>query len=85
MPACNGWGEGEPAWWLNLQAHPDASIDIAGGTRRVRGRAAVGAERARLSERWRAVDANLDAYAARRPSGTAVVILEPHPAADRER
>ncbi len=51
----------------------------------MRGRAAVGAERARLWERWRAVDANLDAYAARRPSGTAVVILEPHPAADRER
>ncbi|MGZ9111606.1 MAG: hypothetical protein ACXW3X_11105, partial [Rhodoplanes sp.] len=23
--AMNGWGEGEPAWWLNLQSHPDAS------------------------------------------------------------
>ena len=22
--AMNGWGEGEPAWWLNLQARPDA-------------------------------------------------------------
>jgi deazaflavin-dependent oxidoreductase (nitroreductase family) len=23
--AMNGWGEAEPAWWLNLQAHPDTS------------------------------------------------------------
>ena len=22
--AMNGWGEGEPAWWLNLLDHPDA-------------------------------------------------------------
>ena len=21
--AMNGWADGEPAWWLNLQAHPD--------------------------------------------------------------
>jgi deazaflavin-dependent oxidoreductase (nitroreductase family) len=75
--AMNGWGDGEPAWWLNLQAHPDATVDLADGPRLVRGRAAVGAERSRLWERWRAIDANLDAYAARRSSQTAVVILEP--------
>jgi F420H(2)-dependent quinone reductase len=75
--AMNGWGDGEPAWWLNLQAHLDASIDLAGGPRLVRGRAAVGAERSRLWERWREMDANLDAYAALRSSQTAVVILEP--------
>jgi hypothetical protein len=23
--AMNGWGDGEPGWWLNLQAHPDGS------------------------------------------------------------
>jgi F420H(2)-dependent quinone reductase len=22
--AMNGWGATEPAWWLNLQAHPEA-------------------------------------------------------------
>jgi F420H(2)-dependent quinone reductase len=22
--AMNGWGQAEPAWWLNLQARPDA-------------------------------------------------------------
>jgi deazaflavin-dependent oxidoreductase (nitroreductase family) len=31
--AMNGWGEGEPAWWLNLQSHPDARVDLADGPR----------------------------------------------------
>ncbi len=32
----NGWADGEPAWWLNLQAHPVASVDLADGSRSVR-------------------------------------------------
>jgi deazaflavin-dependent oxidoreductase (nitroreductase family) len=75
--AMNGWGEAEPAWWLNLQARPDASVDLADGSRPVRGRAAVGEERARLWARWRDVGDDVDAYATRRPSETAVVVLEP--------
>ena len=39
--AMNGWSSGEPAWWLNLQAHPEARIDLVGGGHAVRGRAAV--------------------------------------------
>ncbi|GIJ51013.1 hypothetical protein Val02_78990 [Virgisporangium aliadipatigenens] len=77
LMAMNGWGEGEPAWWLNLQTHPEATAEIRGGSRRVRGRRAVPAERSLLWERWRAFDADLDAYAARRSTETAVVILEP--------
>src|SRR5215212_2876150 len=46
--AMNGWAAPEPAWWLNLQAHPDATVDLAGGSRAVRARAATGDERARL-------------------------------------
>ena len=65
--AMNGWGAAEPAWWLNLQADPEAVVDLAGGIRReVLGRPAVGEERERLWERWRELDENLDAYAARR-------------------
>ena len=45
--------------------------------RRVRARAAAGAERDRLWSRWAEINKNLDAYAARRPTETAVVILEP--------
>ena len=77
--AMNGWGEGEPAWWLNLQARPDARVELADGDRLVIGRAAEGDERDRLWERWAEIDENLDAYASRRPTGTAVVVLEPRP------
>ena len=75
--AMNGWADGEPAWWLNLQAQPDADVVLADGSRAVRGRAAEGDERARLWARWREVDPRLDSYAALRSSPTAVVILEP--------
>src|SRR4249920_1047270 len=36
--AMNGWGEAEPAWWLNLQAHPDATVELPDGPRAVRAR-----------------------------------------------
>lgn len=75
--AMNGWHEGEPAWWLNLQACPEASVDLVDGPRRIRARAARGEERERLWSRWRAIDKNLDAYSARRSAETAVVIMEP--------
>jgi deazaflavin-dependent oxidoreductase (nitroreductase family) len=75
--AMNGWGDAEPAWWLNLQAHPDITVDLVGGPRQVTARAALGAERERLWGRWRQIARNLDAYAARRSRETAVVILEP--------
>lgn len=76
--AMNGWGEGEPAWWLNLQAHPAATVHLAGSPpRHVSAHAAEGAERERLWTLWRTVDANLDEYAERRSTPTAVVVLAP--------
>ncbi|GAA5104617.1 nitroreductase/quinone reductase family protein [Haloechinothrix salitolerans] len=75
--AMNGWAESEPAWWLNLRANPEATVELASGRQRVRGRAASGEERDRLWAQWQELDTNLDAYAARRPGETAVVILEP--------
>jgi F420H(2)-dependent quinone reductase len=77
--AMNGWGAAEPAWWLNLQSQPHAIVDLAGGARReVVGRRAVGEERERLWDGWRALDEGLDEYAARRPRETSVVVLEPN-------
>ena len=76
----NGWADPEPAWWLNLQAQPDATVDVADGPRPVRARAAAGAERARSWARFRDFPgwgADLDALAARRSRETAVVVLEP--------
>ena len=76
--AMNGWDEGHPAWWLNLQAHPDAVVRLAGqAPRPVRARPATGEERDRLWQRWSAVNADLDAYAGRRSTETPVVVLEP--------
>src|SRR5882762_7418365 len=78
--AMNGWANAEPAWWLNLQAHPDAIVELSHGSRAIRGRAAHGDEHARLWARWREMGDDVDGYATRRPSGTAVVVLEPRPA-----
>jgi deazaflavin-dependent oxidoreductase (nitroreductase family) len=76
--AMNGWGAAEPAWWLNLQAHPEAVVELAdGGRREVLGRPAKGEERERLWQGWRELNEHLDDYAARRPRETAVVVLEP--------
>ena len=36
--------EAEPAWWLNLQAHPDNVVELKEGSRAVDGRAAEGDE-----------------------------------------
>jgi deazaflavin-dependent oxidoreductase (nitroreductase family) len=77
--AMNGWADPEPAWWLNLQAHPDVTVDLPGGSRAVHARAADKDERPRLWARWAALDKDLDGYAARRSRETAVVILSPRP------
>jgi len=77
--AMNGWADAEPAWWLNLQAQPDVSVDLPGGSRTVHARAADKDERPRLWARWAVYDKDLDAYAARRSRETAVVILSPRP------
>ena len=75
----NGWADPEPAWWLNLQASPKATIELPQGTRRVVARAAAGEERERL---WRAfLDLGSSAFtegsAALRSRETAMVVLEP--------
>jgi F420H(2)-dependent quinone reductase len=79
--AMNGWQEGHPAWWLNLQANPEAVVRLSGHTPRpVHARPASGEERDRLWERWSAVEkVNLDELAANRATETPVVILEPRP------
>jgi F420H(2)-dependent quinone reductase len=78
--AMNGWGDPEPAWWLNLQDQPDAVIDLKGSTRAVRAHAADGEERERLwglFTRWQGWGGDVDAYAKRRSGETAVVVFEP--------
>ena len=76
----NGWGKAEPAWWLNLQANPDAEVVLPDGSHAVRARAAIGEERERLWATFQDFPGwgdDLDGLAARRPGQTAIVVLEP--------
>jgi deazaflavin-dependent oxidoreductase (nitroreductase family) len=80
VPAMNGWMEADPAWWLNLQSKPEATVELpTGEVRQVRARAADADERRRLWTRF--VDlgtaAYTDANARLRSRETAIVILEP--------
>lgn len=76
--AMNGWEEGHPAWWRNLEADPAAVIRLKGQPeRRVRARAVDGDERERLWRRWAEIDEGLDGYAAQRSVRTPVVVFEP--------
>jgi deazaflavin-dependent oxidoreductase (nitroreductase family) len=75
--AMNGWGDPEPAWWLNLQAHPDATVELPDGPRQVMARPATGDERARLWSAMASHERNLDGWASRRSRETAIVVFEP--------
>ena len=76
--AMNGWADPEPAWWLNLQAHPETTVDTADGSHlEVTGRAATGDERERLWAMWVGLGEGTENYAARRSGETAIVVLEP--------
>lgn len=84
--AMNGWGESDPAWWLNLRANPETTVDLPDGPRRVRARAASGDERGRLWAKVREYPGwgdEIDGLAARRPRPTTVVVLEPSVSAAR--
>jgi len=79
-PAMNGWADAEPAWWLNLQANPDATVELPdGSSRAVTARAAIGDERARLWGKFLDLQSSAftDASAALRSRETAIVVFEP--------
>ncbi len=75
--AGNAGAPSEPAWWLNLQARPDADVDLAGGQCRVVAREAAGEERQRLltALRGHSPYAKVDQFLAERGRHTAVVVL----------
>jgi deazaflavin-dependent oxidoreductase (nitroreductase family) len=84
--AMNGWGTTDPAWWLNLQAVPEARVELPDGPRLVVARAATGAERDRLWATFADYPGwgnDLDGLAARSDREAAVVVLEPTTGPDR--
>jgi deazaflavin-dependent oxidoreductase (nitroreductase family) len=79
IPAMNGWADPEPAWWLNLQANPDAAVELPDDRRDVTARAAIGEERDRL---WAELvglgtAAYTNANARLRSRETSIVVLGP--------
>jgi F420H(2)-dependent quinone reductase len=73
----NAGNQRAPAWSYNLQANPDAEIEIRGSRRVVRARVAEGEERAEL---WRKVNQmyeGFDDYDAKTSRDIAVFVLEP--------
>lgn len=79
LAAMNGWDEGHPAWWLNLKAHPDAVVRLAGDRpRHVRATQVTGDERERLWKRWVTVQPDYEQLAGRRSVETPVIVLQPN-------
>jgi deazaflavin-dependent oxidoreductase (nitroreductase family) len=77
--ASNGGMPADPAWWLNLQARPEAAVDLVGGRRLVHAREAVGDERERLLAALRGYRKyeDVDKILAMRGGHTALVVLTP--------
>lgn len=69
--AMNGWDEGHPASWLNLQADPEATARLAHEEpQRMHAREATGDERHQLWQRWLDADPELAAHARHRSTIT---------------
>jgi deazaflavin-dependent oxidoreductase (nitroreductase family) len=75
--ASNAGDERDPAWWRNLQARPDAEVEIGATRRAVRARAATPEEAGPLYERFVAAIPTYDEYRRTMARPIPVVILEP--------
>jgi F420H(2)-dependent quinone reductase len=75
--AMNGWAEADPAWWINLQARPAATVDTVDGPLAVVAREAHGDERERLLTEFDHYTGwgDVAELSARRPH-SAVVVLD---------
>ena len=75
--ASNGGDDADPKWWRNLQAQPDAEVEIGSSVRPVRGRLATPQEAEPLYEQFAAAIPTYDEYRQRASRPIPVVILEP--------
>jgi F420H(2)-dependent quinone reductase len=74
--ASNAGSTEDPAWWKNLQSHPDASVRTGMNTRQVRMRALDGDERASAWDRAVAANGGYATYATTAGRAIPVVLLE---------
>lgn len=75
--AANAGHPQHPAWWLNLEAEPRATVTIGGDRRAVIARAVEGSRRDDLWRRFVAMYDGLDAYQAQAARPFPVVVLSP--------
>jgi deazaflavin-dependent oxidoreductase (nitroreductase family) len=75
--ASAGGRAAHPAWWLNLRAAPETTVQVGPERRRMRAREATPQERERLWPRLVALYSDYDVYAARADREIPVVVLAP--------
>ena len=75
--ASNNGRDDNPAWYHNLRAHPDVTIEVGTATIPVRAREAEGAERDTIWERQKADRPAFAEYETKTSRRIPVVILEP--------
>jgi deazaflavin-dependent oxidoreductase (nitroreductase family) len=75
--ASRGGSDEPPAWWLNLQAMPETTIEIKGSQRRVTARKATAEEKAAYWPRLTAGYSFYDDYQARTTRDIPVIVLTP--------
>jgi F420H(2)-dependent quinone reductase len=79
LVASYGGARRDPAWWPNLKAHPETTVNVLGDKRRVRARQASAEEKARLWPKMVAIYAPYEDYQRRTSRDIPVAILEPIP------
>jgi deazaflavin-dependent oxidoreductase (nitroreductase family) len=77
LVASKGGYPKNPAWFHNLRAHPEATVQVGSERRRVRARVASPSERARLWPKAVAVYAGYEGYQERTNREIPLVILQP--------
>lgn len=75
--ASNGGAAKHPVWWLNLEADPEATVEVEGRKTRVRAREAEGEERARLWKSLVRMYPAYESYQGKTDRRIPVVVLEP--------
>ncbi|CAN5594285.1 MAG: nitroreductase family deazaflavin-dependent oxidoreductase [Rubrobacter sp.] len=75
--ASNGGTAKHPIWWLNLQANPEATVEIGGRKTRVRATQAQGEEKARLWKRLVWMYGSYESYQRRTDREIPVILLKP--------
>jgi deazaflavin-dependent oxidoreductase (nitroreductase family) len=75
--ASNGGAPNHPGWYLNLQAHPNATIQVWGDVIPVTARTGTAADKTRVWPAMRAQWPGYDTYQAGTPRDIPVVLLTP--------